>query len=298
MCALIGALVFAFVLSGCARDRGQLTPRPEISDAEVLAAHNERVARLGTIWSRGQIRFGIPDGDGGIDVETGDLNLRIQQPSNVALIVKKLGETYVWLGADGERYWLIDLLSDETVAVVGRHELLTAAKIDALRLPVPPHELVRLLGIASLPVDADIDWSPGAGAFVIEHDADVITDDPGDTPRWRTMITPRRMLPVEVALVSGDGRPILVSTLSAEKRVETTGPVDQSQPEDPFTPANIEISRVGTDEFVLLELQGISDRPSRPAVYDLRSRLDALQPSGLVDIDAPPLPPSDDRGAR
>jgi hypothetical protein len=110
-------------------------------------AQNARAARLGKLWARATVSIDYRDSEGRKRWEQGEGHFQVIQPSKLALSVGKLGEVFLWIGCDEERYWLIDTKGAKA-AYVGRHELVTRGKIEALGLPVPPRDLIALAGMS------------------------------------------------------------------------------------------------------------------------------------------------------
>lgn len=263
-------------------------PRPAtLSYADTRDTYNARIDRLNTLNASGIIVFQYTNDDGELTKDQGDLNLRVQRPHNLALVIKKLGETYIWLGADRSRYWLINLLNEPSTAVLGEHDRITTEKADALTLPVPPRDLLHLIALEPVPPDGMIGWDQSTGSKVMRFEANRPSGDPNaDNTAWQITLDPDTQLPSSIALIDLDtNTTIIASTLHSPRAVRTVGPVQPNQPPDPTTPTHITISRPATDEFVRLVMERLNNRPSNPTLFDLQARLDTLQPQRLIDID-------------
>ena len=289
--------------SGC-RFNGHTAPPDNLGDPlpdylDIAAVYNRRVHRLATLNTRGIIVFQYADEEGDLTKDQGDLNLRIERPHRLALVIKKLGETYIWLGADRDRYWLFNLLADPSTLVLGRHERINERKARALTLPVPPRELLHLLALEPLP-DPQTDAPDGTlptisrdqrtGETVIrfratktEHHRRTHHREHLDT--WRIALDPATNLPTRITLLDHQGNPTLDADLQNPKSVRTTGPVNPDLGPDPITPADITITRPDSDEYIRIIMEGLTDRPSNPTVFNLEERLETLRPERIIDID-------------
>lgn len=262
-------------------------------------AHNARVARLATLASRGVVNFYYTDDDGDRTYEQGDLNFRYHAPDNLAFVVKKVGETYVWLGADQTRYWLIDLLSDETVAYVGRHDQLTIDKADRLALPVAPRDLLTLLALRPLPAEAgDTRRAASSDDALIRVPAQRLAQhlDPNLPPRyWVYRFDPDTKRPSAIALIEGDGpaqRTLLIADITDYKQVRQSAVAPLPARDDPYMASDVNIATPGEQDAIVIRLDGLVSRDSRPSVFDFESRRGALQPSKTIDLDRDQLPPA------
>jgi hypothetical protein len=162
MLCLIVLTALGFEL-GCNGKQPVTPPAPlETPTYQRLAAvHNERAARLQTFYANGVIELRWRD-DKGKHFEQGNLELWIEQPRRTALRVEKVGKVFLWLGSDDDRYWLFDLLTDDSVVHTGRHDHVDGLANSALA--VSPLALLDLMGVAMIPSEDD--------DAVVEHSAE------------------------------------------------------------------------------------------------------------------------------
>lgn len=178
--------------------------------AEVARRYNERVAPLTDLWARATAVVEGVDAQGERLREQAEGHLQLQPPRHLAMSLGKVGETYLYLGSNDERYWWFDMVdADAKVGFVGRHEDVTDDKIRALGLPVEPLELVELLGVTPLP--------EGEGARgrvrAVEGGArwQIVTP-----ARWGTRevrVDPKTMEPSWIRLLDQEGRPLALAEL-------------------------------------------------------------------------------------
>ncbi|MCH6551380.1 MAG: methyl-accepting chemotaxis protein, partial [Planctomycetes bacterium] len=143
-------------------------PPPEAPAYGTIAgAHNARIERLRTIYSRGVLEIRWSD-ETGRHFEQGSVDLWVALPRHTALRVAKLGEVVLWLGSDDHHYWLFDRFAQETTLVVGAHDE-APWPVHATAFTVRPLSLLDLMGLTPLPDGAALDV-----VFDAERDAWVL----------------------------------------------------------------------------------------------------------------------------
>lgn len=167
-------VAFAFWLGGCA------TPEQSKSDAsiprgdppafaEIAKKHNERVAGLDRLWARSTVRFQGVDNQGQSIDEQGEGHLQVIRPRKLYMTVGKVGDVGYELGSDDYRYWWIDVR--EKFALVGKHEQATGQRLEKAGLPVPPLDVLAVLGITELRQEGsrapNIEWSADGRRLIV-----------------------------------------------------------------------------------------------------------------------------------
>lgn len=155
-------------LGGCASagatggDTTRGAPAAAVPEYDAIATSwNARTEPLARLRAELVVRASIPRADGSVRDE-GQLEGRLLliAPMRLALILRKVSQTVFWLGSNQDSYWWIDLTQTEPTATLGRHALFTPRAAERLGLPIPPADVMRLLGVVPLPV-----WAGGpAGA--------------------------------------------------------------------------------------------------------------------------------------
>jgi hypothetical protein len=256
---------------------------------EIASRFNERTDDLGRMWARAVISLRYIDVDGDRRSEQGDGHVQRRDGWKLAISVGKLGETFFWLGADEERYWVFDLTSpDRTVAYVGRHDRLTVEKARRAGLMIPPHEYLRLAGLAPLPTAPDevrIAWTD-AGLVRLA------IDDRGVA--WRLELDPLTLEPASVTLLGETGEPALVSELSDYRTVDLAG----RGVGEPRAPGRVRVRHPESETQISVTIDGdIIDgvRAGKPQlrVFDFEVLVDALAPGEVVDLDLQDAGPVD-----
>src|SRR5690606_32452804 len=126
------------------------------------------------------------------------------RPDHVALSTGKLGEPFFRLGSNGERFWWFDLRKPRR-AWVGTHDAaaIRRAAAEESPIPVPPRDLIELLGITLLPTEA-------AGRVVWTADQNgLVVDVPSEAGSRRLTLDPQTYEPRAIELFDASGTPII-----------------------------------------------------------------------------------------
>lgn len=258
-------------------------PAPPPSFEEVAEQYNVRAERLDLVWARAVVELRYVDDRDRRQREQGEGHLQIRQPSDFALSVGKLGETYAWLGSDAERFWFFDRF-DEPRVTVGRHENVGRACAESLGLPADPAQMIDLMGITPIPLDA-----AGATAWSADGRWLVVTFERGGALE-RMLLDDETLLPARIEFLSPEGAVELVSTL------ENDAPVVQGD-EGGFYPrmaSRIDILHVASEARVTIHLSDLEDGMSsrgklRDAAFDFDTLCAAMAPREyhVLDRDCP-----------
>ncbi|MCL4220523.1 MAG: hypothetical protein KJZ65_04050 [Phycisphaerales bacterium] len=278
---LLRLLLCVCIATGAVGCRGGVRkphPVPGVTAAQIVEAHNARVRSLDRLWARTSVQVTSKNEKGRRLRDQGDGHLQIVQPSSVLLSLGKLGQTQLYLGSNDQIYWWIDLMdSNDKIALVGRHSLVTSEKAGLLGVPVPPRDLIHLLGITTLPeqvAQQDITWDADARAGL---------ETPTDSGSRRLWFDVSSMEPVAVELMDAHGRVVLTARLERYAPVNVVGDATL-KPRAPEQ-ANITYSDDGTR--VKISLYAAENRPIRPTAFDFERLVKGLGVDTLYDLDAP-----------
>ena len=184
-------------------------PLPPV--ASVVAAQNERVHGLDTLWARISLRVDGKLANAKLNKEEAEGYLQVVLPNKVAVSINKLGNTYFYLGSNDALYWWFDLTGDQKV-FAGRHASATPETVDRFGVPVHPLDLIELLAITPIPATGQpgspekLHWS--ADGSLIWYDVAAR----GSTKR--VLIDPKTYMPVMVELLDKTGKVVVRSELS------------------------------------------------------------------------------------
>lgn len=174
--------------------------------ASLAETHNQRVQRLSNMYSRGVIELRWRDEDGR-HFEQGNIDLWIDLPRRTALRVEKVGNVFLWLGSDQDRFWLFDMLSDDTVLHTAQHD--AALDDRGMVLPIRPLALLDLVGLSELP---DLSEDEPAVRYHEQLDAWVVTAE-GEGGLMRLYLDRTSTYPVRAESLDDDGQALYASTM-------------------------------------------------------------------------------------
>lgn len=287
--AATGLALAALALPGCdpskrmPDDAGAIVDPNNLPSYEAAAArYNSAANRLGQFWASAVVRLAYVDAEGKRREDQGEGRVQLAQPASVALNIGKLGETYIWIGADQNRYWWLDLTGSDRIAFTGRHENYARSRARALGVIVPPQDLITLLGIAPLP--------ERGGAVQASSDGRLI----GLTAylrdgrsKQRVWVDPASGLPVQVELFGEKAEDLIVASLSAHQPVSIRG--DGNPPQ---VATRVKISHAASNSLITLDLTDMEDGQSRirPEAFNLGVLLKQLRVDKLYDLDSPRKP--------
>lgn len=260
------AAVFVAV-AGCSSLPAGSAGGPDVPPyAQLAAAHNERVGGLGDVAARGVIELRWTD-DEGRHFEQGELDLWMTLPRRTAIFVSKLGERFIWIGADGTRAWFFDFRGGETVLSVSDADRAEGGAMGDV--PMLPSTVVALAGLRALPETsgAEVEYDAARDAFILT--------DPDATRPLRLFLDRATGLPVraeirlDAAMLASD------ITLDRYERVRTRGRPPLAWP---LFPTLIDLSGDADELRVKLSVRSPSDEDVRPDYFDLDWLTDRFAP--------------------
>ena len=238
---LLGAapmFLAAFLVGGCnGADRPPkappyLSPSETLSLPQLVAALNERSAKIQSLFLEGSTRVGA----GGFEARireardqperfvNGEITALYLAPNRLRLIGDKdLAGRVFDLGSDGERFWMH--LPTEKLLYTGTFEGFDPDAVE--QLPIRPDLVLEVLGVAPLETDLTkapvpmLRWNPdtGANAYMVTW-AEPLD---GPSPRW-TIVKEvwydyKTLLPTLVVLFDADGDPLLRAYLTNHRPI-------------------------------------------------------------------------------
>ncbi len=270
----VPVLVLAGVVAsgGCettpTADRGAGGSAEPIDLTAAVAAHNRRVRLIERCWARATVELEWTDEEGKEHWEQGDGPLIVRRPDRLALAIGKAGNTLLYLGANGERFWMLDLNADPAIAYVGGGPAAVPdeAPVERLPLPIRPDHLIELLGFTPLPPPEE------AGSPYVRTDdgrASILLagEDP-DAGLLRRLVLDRRGRVRQVELITPDSRLVLRATLDDYEPIPTVPPAPDRQ-----VPTYIALETgdgTGSATLFLSQLTSEADR-IRDAAFDFRA---------------------------
>lgn len=274
-----GVLAIAVIALGACRakpapiaeERSEALP----TYAEVYAKAEERVGALDRFWAIAVVGLRYRDAEGEARREQGEGHLQVVRPSRVALTIGKLGETYLLLGCDEERFWWIERLETRR-AYVGGQEGARNLALERVGVPVLPTDVLVLADMVRWPEPGSDDAgrvvpADGPGLFAVEFE---------EAGRLRRVTLTRSVFdPVAVELFAEEGKLVARSELSQHERVENR--MEPLRPQR--VPARINIDVPSAESRIELNLSQmeISERRPRALVFDLNELIERF---GIEEI--------------
>ncbi|HVP73598.1 MAG TPA: hypothetical protein VMS30_07660 [Phycisphaerales bacterium] len=290
----MASMLILVSLAGCKPKDIEVKPPPLPANAPsrqaLLAAHNERAARLATTYSDGVIELRWND-EHGRHSEQGDLELWQTTGNRTAARISKIGDVKFWLGSSAEQWWLFDLLNnDARVLHRGTHDQ-TAERLVALG--VKPLALLDLLGITAL-AEGTTAGGADAGAVTVDPDRGAwVIKGQGRGGPLRMHLSQADSLPVHIELLDAHGRVVAASDLSRYESVPTPNTAVMARPKMPRTvdihlEESVEGDMAGDVKIALNQTVGEIDPKQVERIFDLDRLIAALRPDRIEQPRATP----------
>jgi hypothetical protein len=285
-------LAAALLMSGCngpaapegmsAKTEAIVRAEPPPPYATVARVYNQRVRGLERLWARASVRLTAVDSAGERVDETADGNLQYILPSRVALAISKLGEVYLYVGSNEDRYWWIDRGARPYIARVGLHDAFGSQVARGERLPIAPLDLVELFGVTPLPAIgpdsiASTFWSPDGKYIGVAL----------QTPKRRTWLWLDALTaePIRIEVASGAGRELVIATLGEYGPVRMRGSTDPG----PRMAGLLQVTIPARKIDVVMKLSDAENRGGdmREGPYQIENLLKVYNVERVVDLDQP-----------
>jgi len=146
---------------------------------ECATAQQDRLRAVPSLALRGHAEFRWKD-KSGAHFENGDFDWLVRPPSDLSLRISKLGEKFLWVGAGGNRSWIVLPKNSPSTAIV--HEgagslcdfmdsmdsMQGRLDIGALGMLMDPARLIEAIGLAPIRASevSSISWSETRAAWV------------------------------------------------------------------------------------------------------------------------------------
>ncbi|MBY0111873.1 MAG: hypothetical protein K2Y21_03560 [Phycisphaerales bacterium] len=249
----------------------------------VVAAHNQRVDGLTSLWARHTLRVSGKLANSKLDKEEAEGHFQLVLPRKVAVTVTKVGETYFYLGSNDELYWWLDL-TEAKQGFFGRHALATTSTVDRFGIPVHPLDLIELMAIT--PIDAALLKPPGkVSPTKWSSDGELVWyDAPARDATKRVLVDPKSLVPLFVELLDKNGKVVVRAELANYLDIAS-----RSKPSArPRIPTRVTITVPRSDLTILINLYDPETRVPKPAAFDFAYLAQTAYPiNKLVDLDKP-----------
>lgn len=285
---LLSALLI--FLTGCKPKDIEVAP-PAVADnattrGQLIAAQNDRAARLATTCSDGVIELRWED-DKGEHTDQGDIELWQTTGNRTAARISKLGEDLFWLGSMDEQWWLFDLTTKgDRVLYRGTHEQVGERLAG---LGVRPLALLDLMGLTAIAADPAGEARP----LGIEKTGKALRlEARGRGGPLRYEFDATSLLPTSIQLLDTAGAVIAASTLSRFESVPAPNTAIMARPKMPRT-IDIQLQQAGEGGIVgdvkisFNQTVGEIDPKQLAQIFDLERLIAALRPDRVDEAAAP-----------
>lgn len=301
--ARAASIATAALLGACASDgqrdaptgSGVRTPAPSVvrapsmpargeapGAASLIRAHNTRVAALSRLWSRATTEIFYTNSEGERRWEQGEGHFQFVAPARMALTVRKLGETVLYLGCDAERHWLFEPAGADRVSI-GRNDNAGNPCARSLGLPANPLDLIDLLGLSPLAEGA-------ASTVAVSGDGRlVMLSQPARSGVICHTFDARTLEPVRIELLAppSPGAPPAV-LVSAELTAYETITLRGSGVVPPRLPTRVSLRHAETGTEIRLHLADATNgRPEQlpDEAFDFDSLVESIGPVRALVLD-------------
>ena len=243
-----------------------------------------RVGDLDRLWAIASVGLRYVDEDGDRHREQGEGHFQVVRPeTQVALTIGKLGEVYLLLGCDAQRFWWINR-TEERIAYVGAQAEARDLALDQIGVPMLPTDLLILADLNRWPEPG----SPGAGEVSqsirddFGHLRVVMVEFTEPGRRRRVYVNANNFDPVGVDLLTDSGELISRSTLKNQMRVLNR--IDPTRPQ--WVPTRLVMSIPSADSRIEIELSHleISRRRPKPVVFNFDELVRRLGVTRIVEL--------------
>ncbi|MEO1583375.1 MAG: hypothetical protein AAFR96_02245 [Planctomycetota bacterium] len=289
----LAAIAFVVLLTfqtGCGTSSSRLESEedaavesPQPTYDMLYAGAERRIGTLDRLWARSVTSLRYVDAEGERRRDQGEGFFLFERPGSVAVLIGKLGEMYLILGADDARYWWLELFEGRR-AYVGETAEAAEASARATGVPVLPSDVLLALDLVRWPEPGSprvlsVERSSLAGVDA-SRTAAICLDESGRVRRVH--VDTVSLDPVAVEILATDDTLIARSRLSRHGRVLNR----VGAPVEPRMPMRAEIDLPEADARIELSLSRAAMDPRRPsdAVFDFAGLLDRYRIDEVFEI--------------
>ncbi len=279
-------MIVTILLQGCHSTSpvGKTDVRPGAGQSQmietVLAGLSDRADLMKTLHGWGVIELQWQD-EAGAHFEQGDLEFWLDGQDRLAVRVSKLGDTYFWIGTDGQDAWVFDLSErPKRLLVSSMKSILENGSANDSWISIMDMIQMMQAGLGALPPPSSSDV---LSLTATDEEAWVLVcRDPADADRQiQFRLDPDTWRPLEVSLINNEGVVLLqAGTRSARtRRLEIPG---RPSVACPIVSAVIEVrDRTAEDGLARFAFEGLtSDLSDQPMerLFDLKALKAGLRP--------------------
>ena len=269
LCTLILSALGGCQGSGQRNDAGMAPPSIQTLNERQLV----RTRKMSELQSGGTLELRTRD-ENGTTFEECALELW-RDDASFALRLRKLGERFLWVGSDGQAWWIFELMADPVRLVVLPPGETGGFSVGPGKGLLNPDRLLHLAGL--LPYDR-ID--EGTLGFDDQGRVRFITvsDSEGAWRRTRWHLDPKTLLPVEiVALKDDDGEVLATARLSAYEPIAGRDLPLGAWPQFPRK-VYLTLADDGADVRLFFNRPSARGTGIRPRLFDLEQLMKTFRP--------------------
>ena len=269
LCALILVAMAGCQGSGQRHDAGMAPPSMQTLNERQLV----RTRKMSELQSGGTLELRTRD-ENGTTFEECALELW-RDDASFALRLRKLGERFLWVGSDGQAWWIFELMADPVRLVVLPPGETGGFSVGPGKGLLNPDRLLHLAGL--LPYDRiDEDTlgfdDQGRVRFI------TVSDSKGAWQRTRWHLDPKTLLPAEiVALNDDDGEILATARLSAYEPIAGRDLPLGAWPQFPRK-VYLTLADEGADVRLFFNRPSARGTGIRPRLFDLEQLMKTFRP--------------------
>lgn len=269
LCTLILSAMGGCQGSGQRNDTGMAPPSIQTLNERQLV----RTRKMSELQSGGTLELRTRD-ENGTTFEECALELW-RDDASFALRLRKLGERFLWVGSDGQAWWIFELMADPVRLVVLPPGETGGFSVGPGKGLLNPNRLLHLAGL--LPYDRiDEDTlgfdDQGRVRFITVSDS----ESPWRRTRWH--LDPKTLLPAEiVALNDDDGEVLATARLSAYEPIAGRDIPLGAWPQFPRK-VYLTLADDGADVRLFFNRPSARGTGIRPRLFDLEQLMKTFRP--------------------
>lgn len=261
--------------SGCQAPQ-ETSSKEDIDLTDFAEQQGARAGLLRLLESGGTIEIRTEDEDGS-NFEDCALELW-RDGERFALRLRKLGERFLWVGSNGQQWWVFELAADPVRLVVLPSGGDGQQALGSELLLFGPDQLLQLAGLQPVALEtARPRWSDDGRQIRVEFPS----TDGGTWARLVWYLDPDTLLPQRIEAIDAEGAVLLESTLSNYKPIRAR---DQPLGNWPQFPGKLRVRTPddSIDVRLFFNRTGATGSKLRDALFDLDQLMKTFKP-GMIE---------------
>ncbi|MEE2681226.1 MAG: hypothetical protein VX641_02520 [Planctomycetota bacterium] len=276
---VLGAVLLGLQCGGCQSSPAAIEPVVLEDYQRFCVVQNRRAELFEILESSGTVELRQTDADG-TSFDSCNLNLW-RDDRDFALRLKKFGERFLWVGSDGNDWWVFELAAEPSRLVVLPIDVQGAMNLGTQESLLGPRKLLQLSGL--LPLD------PGATLAVLDSTAEgligfeLTSEVPGEWGRMRWEVDPQRLLPRRITALEPDGSVRFTATLDGYEPIPARDLPIGGWPQF-ARKVRIKDGAGTTDVRLYFNKPNARGDRTRPSLFDLQQLINTFKPAKVEYI--------------